>query len=163
MSPTGWKRGKSPESSSGANRVRLVDLNILLYAINADGPHHRASKLWIEDTLGGVETVAIPWIVILGFLRLATSRHVFAKPLPVDEAVAIVDGWVGRPNVVALYPGPDHWRILKALVAGTGTAGNLTTDAHLAALAIEHGCQLCSTDADFGRFAQLDWVNPLAE
>lgn len=143
--------------------MRLVDLNILLYAINADSPHHRAAKGWIEDTIGGADTVALPWIVILGFLRLSTSRHIFAKPLAPDDAVAVVDGWLGRSNVVALYPGPDHWRILKSLVSGAGTAGNLTTDAHLAALAIEHGCELCSTDADFGRFPQLDWINPLAD
>lgn len=143
--------------------MRLVDLNILLYAINADSPHHRAAKTWVEDTIGGTETVALPWIVILGFLRLATSRHIFVKPLAPEDAVAVVDGWLGRPNVVALYPGPEHWRILKLLVAGAGTAGNLTTDAHLAALAIEHGCELCSTDADFGRFPQLAWINPLAD
>jgi toxin-antitoxin system PIN domain toxin len=143
--------------------VRLVDLNILLYAINADSPHHRAAKTWIEDTIGGVETVALPWIVILGFLRIATSRHIFAKPLAPEDAVAVVDGWLGRSNVVALSAGPEHWRILRQLVSGAGTAGNLTTDAHLAALAIEHGCELCSTDADFGRFPQLAWINPLSD
>lgn len=143
--------------------MRLLDLNILLYAINSDSPHHRAAKSWIEECLGGVDTVAIPWVVILGFLRLSTSRHVFARPLPAEQAVAVVEGWMGRPNVVALSPGRDHWRILKNLVTGVGTAGNLTTDAHLAALTIEHGCQLCSTDADFGRFPQLDWINPLVE
>lgn len=143
--------------------MRLVDLNILLYGINADSPHHHAAKAWIEDTIGGAETVALPWIVILGFLRLATSRHIFAKPLAPDDAVAVVDGWLSRSNVVALYPGPDHWRILTSLVSAAGTAGNLTTDAHLAALAIEHSCELCSTDADFGRFPQLDWINPLVD
>ena len=143
--------------------MRLVDVNILLYAINADSPHHRAAKTWIEDTIGGVETVALPWIVILGFLRLATSRQIFAKPLAPEDAVAVVDGWLGRSNVVALSAGPEHWRILRQLVSGAGTAGNLTTDAHLAALAIEHGCELCSTDADFGRFPQLAWINPLTD
>jgi toxin-antitoxin system PIN domain toxin len=142
--------------------MQLVDLNVLLYAINADSPHHRPAKTWIEDTIGGTETVAIPWVVILGFLRLGTSRHVFAKPLAAEDAVGIVDGWLARPNVIPLGAGRDHWRVLKPLISGAGTAGNLTTDAHLAALAIEHGCQLCSTDADFGRFRQLDWINPLA-
>lgn len=142
--------------------MQLVDLNVLLYAINADSPNHRPAKAWVEDTLGGTETVAIPWVVILGFLRLGTSRHVFAKPLAAEEAVEIVDEWLARPNVIPLSAGRDHWRVLKSLIAGSGTAGNLTTDAHLAALAIEHGCQLCSTDADFGRFPQLDWINPLA-
>jgi uncharacterized protein len=141
--------------------VRLLDLNILLYAINSEGPNHRPAKAWIEETLGDVETVVIPWVVVLGFLRLSTSRHVFPRPLTPEQATAVVDSWLGRPNVVALSPGRDHWRVLKTLIAGTGTAGNLTTDTHLAALAIEHGCQLCSTDADFGRFPQVDWVNPL--
>lgn len=143
--------------------MRLLDLNILLYAVNSDSAHHRAAKRWIEETIGGVDTVAIPWVVVLGFLRLSTSRHVFANPLVAEQAVSVVESWLGRPNVVALSAGRDHWRILKALIAATGTAGNLTTDAHLAAMAIEHGCQLCSTDADFGRFPQLDWVNPLLQ
>jgi toxin-antitoxin system PIN domain toxin len=143
--------------------LRLVDLNLLLYAVNSDSPRHAAAKEWVEETIGDVETVAIPWVVILGFLRLSTSRHVFARPLRPEEAVRVVESWLGRPNVVALSPGRDHWRVMKALVMRSGTAGNLTTDAHLAALAIEHGCQLCSTDADFGRFPQLDWINPLLE
>ena len=142
--------------------MRLLDLNVLLYAINTDSPHHRKARKWVEGTLAGTETVALPWVVILGFLRVATSRQVFTKPLDADDAIDVVDGWLSRPNVVALHPGPQHWRILKMLVSAAGTAGNLTTDAHLAALAIEHGCELCSTDADFGRFPQLAWTNPLA-
>lgn len=142
--------------------MQLLDLNLLLYAINSDAPHHRPAKRWIENAIGGAETIAIPWAVILGFLRLSTSRHVFARPLSPEQAVEVVDDWLARPNVIALGAGRDHWRVFKSLIAGVGTAGNLTTDAHLAALAIEHGCRLCSTDADFGRFPQLDWVNPLA-
>ena len=90
-----------------------------------------------------------------------TSRQIFSAPLEPEDALAIVESWLDRPNVVTLTPGDDHWRILKGLVADAGTGGNLTTDAHLAALAIEHGCQLCSTDSDFARFARLDWVNPI--
>lgn len=141
--------------------MRLLDLNLLLYAVNSDSPHHEAAKEWVEEAIGDVATVGIPWVVILGFLRLSTSRHVFARPLGPEEAVGVVESWLGRPNVVALSAGREHWRILKTLVVRSGMAGNLTTDAHLAALAIEHGCQLCSTDADFGRFPQLDWINPL--
>jgi toxin-antitoxin system PIN domain toxin len=99
--------------------------------------------------------------VILGFLRLATSRQVFTHPMAAKDAIDIVDGWLQRPNVVALAPGRDHWNILRSLVSASGVAGNLTTDAHLAALAIEQGCQLCSTDTDFARFPRLDWQNPL--
>lgn len=141
--------------------MRLLDVNILLYAINADSAHHRAARKWLEAAIIGPETIALPWIVILGFLRLSTSRHVFPKPLSAEDAIALVDDWLGRSNVVPLYPGPGHWRLLKSLMTSSGTAGNLTTDAHLAALAIEQGCELCSTDADFGRFAQLNWTNPV--
>lgn len=140
--------------------MRLIDLNILLYAVNADSPQHQAARSWVESTLT-TESVGLPWAVILGFLRLATSRHVFTNPMAPDDAIAIVDGWLSRPNVVALGPGQDHWRILKSLVTDAGAAGNLTTDAHLAALAIEQACELCSTDADFARFPQLRWVNPI--
>jgi hypothetical protein len=142
--------------------VKLVDLNLLLYAVNRDGAHHARAKRWLERTLGDGEPVGLPWAVLVGFLRLATSRRVFPKPLPPARALAVVDGWLARPVVVGLAPGDAHWRILRELLAESGTAGNLTTDAHLAALAIEHGTVLCSTDADFGRFRGLRWVNPLA-
>ena len=140
--------------------MRLIDLNILLYAVNADSPRHRAARTWVEATMTE-DSVGLPWVVILGFLRLATSRQVFSNPMDAAEAIDIVDGWLQRPNVVALVPGRDHWAILRSRVSGSGVAGNLTTDAHLAALAIEHGCQLCSTDTDFARFAGLDWLNPI--
>lgn len=141
--------------------MRLLDLNILLYAINADSPLHGRAKRWLNATFTGTDPVALAWVVVLGFLRIATSRRVFARPMEPDAAVAIVDGWFARPNVIRLDPGPGHWHILRSLVADAGFAGTLTTDAHLAALAIEHGCELCSTDADFGRFDHLRWTNPL--
>lgn len=142
--------------------MKVLDLNILLYAVNRDSPRHAASKEWLESTLGGEESVAIPWIVVLGFLRIATSRQVFAHPIAVEEAVAVVDGWLSQPPVVPLNPGDEHWRVFTRLLADVGSAGNLTTDAHLAALAIEHGAELCSTDTDFARFPHLRWTNPLA-
>ena len=142
--------------------MRLIDLNILLYAVNADSPRHRAARRWVEETMT-TDSVGLPWVVILGFLRLSTSKQVFTQAMDADEALDIVDGWLARTNVVALSPGRDHWTILKTLARASGTSGNLTTDAHLAALAIEHGCQLCSTDSDFARFPRLDWVNPLIE
>ncbi|MEA3246380.1 MAG: type II toxin-antitoxin system VapC family toxin [Gemmatimonadota bacterium] len=142
--------------------MRLVDLNILLYAVNADSPRHARARKWLEQAIGGPDGIALAWVVILGFLRITTNGRVFQAPLTPAEAAAIVDGWLARPNVVHLEPGPGHWRLLRAMLEAEGAAGNLTTDAHLAALAVEHGCELCSTDADFGRFAQLDWVNPLA-
>jgi toxin-antitoxin system PIN domain toxin len=140
----------------------LIDLNLLLYAVNTGAEVHRPAKKWLEEVLSGEEAVAIPWIVILGFLRVATNRRVWSKPLTADQAMRVVDGWVGLDQVVLLHPGKDHWPIVKRLLQRSGTAANLTTDAHLAALAIEHDCELCSTDRDFAEFTGLRWINPLA-
>lgn len=143
--------------------MRLVDLNLLLYAVNRDAVHHRRAKAWLETTLSAEESVGLPWVVVLGFLRVATHPRVLSRPLAPEAALSVVDGWLERPNVVALQAGDEHWGILRSLLAEAGTAGNLTTDAHLAALAIEHGCELCSSDSDFARFPDVRWVNPLAE
>lgn len=142
--------------------MKVVDLNVLLYAVNRDSPRHEQARAWVESTLSGEETVALPWVVLLGFLRIATSPHVLPHPITIDQAIAVVDGWLAQPPVVALGPGDEHWSILRGLLAEAGSAGNLTTDAHLAALALEHGAALCSTDADFARFPRLRRVNPLA-
>lgn len=143
--------------------MKVLDANVLLYAVNSDSPHHAAAKSWLERTLSGTETAAFPWIVTLAFLRLSTSARVFPRPLEPNDALAVIDGWLSRPVVVALDPGPEHWRILKSLLEEAGTAGNLSTDAHLAAIALERGAELCSTDADFARFPRLRWMNLLAE
>lgn len=111
--------------------------------------------------MSGEESIAIPSVVVLGFLRIATNRQVFPRPVSTDDAMSVVDGWFQQPSVLALNPGDEHWRVLSQLLRDVGSAGNLTTDAHLAALAIEHGAELCSTDTDFGRFRQLRWSNPL--
>lgn len=143
--------------------MKVLDLNLLLHAVNRDSPHHDRANPWLERTLTSDEPVALPWVVVLGFLRLVTSARVYPQPLTPDQALAVVDGWLARPAVVRLAPGDEHWRILRDLLVESGTAGNLTTDAHLAALAIEHGAELCSTDGDFARFRRLRWVNPLVE
>lgn len=143
--------------------MKVLDLNLLLYAINRRGPHHRAAKAWLETALSGDETVALPWVVVLGFLRLSTSARVFTTPLEPDQAVQVVDGWLASPTVELLDPGSAHWSLLRELLLDAGTAGNLTTDAHLAALAIERGAELCSTDTDFARFPKLRWLNLLGE
>lgn len=142
--------------------MKVVDLNLLLYAVNRDSPRHTDARAWLEATLSGEETVALPWVVLLGFIRIATSRRILPNPITIDEAISVVDGWLAQPPVVALSPGDEHWAILSGLLTEAGSAGNLATDAHLAALALEHGAELCSTDADFARFPRLRWVNPLA-
>jgi hypothetical protein len=141
--------------------VKLVDLNLLLYAVNLDAPKHAASRAWLEEVLSGDEPIGLSWPVLLGFLRISTHVRILPNPLTTEQALAVVDGWLAQPAVRVLPAGPEHWRILRDLLVESGTAGNLTTDAHLAALAIENGAELCSTDRDFGRFPKLRWVNPL--
>jgi uncharacterized protein len=142
--------------------VKLVDLNLLLYAVNRDSANHARAKAWLEEMLAGEETIALPWVVILGFLRVCTNARILPQPLAPEQAMEVVDSWLARPPVILLDPTDAHWRVLRSVLAETGTAGNLTTDAHLAALAIEHDAELCSSDGDFARFGQLRWTNPLA-
>lgn len=142
--------------------MKLVDVNLLLYAVNEDAPHHARARAWLEAQLSGTETTAFAWTVLLAFLRLSTRPLVFPRPLAPEEALAIVRSWLAQPHVAVLDPGERHIETLGRLLAGLGTAGNLTSDAHLAALAIEHGAELCSADSDFARFPGLRWLNPVA-
>jgi toxin-antitoxin system PIN domain toxin len=142
--------------------MKILDLNLLVYAVNRDSPKHPVARSWVETILAADEPIGFPWVVITGFLRISTSPRVFANSLTTDESIAIVDSWLAaRPSVI-VSPGPEHWRLLSNLLRTAGTAGNLTTDAHVAALAIENGAELCSTDTDFARFPGLRWMNPLA-
>jgi hypothetical protein len=140
----------------------LVDANLLLYAVNRDLSQHLRSRAWLEEVLSGNENVGLPWVVILAFLRLTTNARVFEKPLAVEQAVAYIEEWLAQPQVTAVIPGKGHWLILHNLLTVSGTGGNLTTDAHIAALAIEHGYTVYSTDNDFRRFSGLRHVNPLS-
>ena len=142
--------------------MKLVDVNLLLYAVDERSPHHRLAKPWLEERLSESETFAFAWAVILAFVRLATNPRVFDAPLSLDEALDLVDSWLAQPCATVVQPTDRHSTLLRELLAPLGTAGNLTSDAHLAALAVEHGAELCSADADFGRFARVRWVNPLA-
>ncbi len=140
--------------------MKLVDLNVLLYAVNRDAPHHAAARPWWEAALSGDEPIGLAWIVLLGFLRLATKPQVFPEPLTPDQAMDRVEVWLRHPKTRLVRETEEHWRILKQLLEETGTVGNLTTDAHLATLAISHGATLVSCDADFGRYRHLRWENP---
>ena len=142
--------------------MMLVDANLLIYAVNRDLPHHSASRSWLENTLSGGDPVALPWVVVLAFLRLCTSPRAFASPMSVERAIAYIDEWLALPTVGVVGPGPRHWAIFRTLLAQTGTAGNLTTDAHIATLALECGCTVYSADNDFRRFPGLRHINPLA-
>ena len=139
----------------------LVDANLLIYAIDADAPQHKRARPWLEQVLSGVDPVGLPWIVILAFLRITTREGIMLRPLPLDAALAYVQSWLQQPCVEAVEPGEHHWPILFRLLEATGTAGNLTSDAHIAALALERGASVCSTDHDFARFPGIRHVNPL--
>lgn len=139
----------------------LVYVNLPVHAVNVDSPFHEPARKWWDSRLSGAEPVCLAWVTILGFLRITTSRHILSEPLARDEACEYVDGWLGQGCIRVVDPLPGHWDLVRSLLTSVGNAGNLTTDAHLAALALQHGCQLCSTDADFGRFPRLRWTNPL--
>jgi toxin-antitoxin system PIN domain toxin len=143
--------------------VNLVDANVLIYAVNSDAPHHERSKRWLEAALSGTAPVGMTWGVLLAFLRVTTRRGLLERPLPFDEALAYVDSWLNQPPVELVVPGPNHWTILRTLIIAAGTAGNLTSDAHLAAQALEGGWTLVSTDNDFRRFSGLNLLNPASD
>jgi len=141
----------------------LPDANILIYAVNTDAPRHMEAKLWLVGTLTGVRgTVVISWFTLVAFVRIVTNRKVLGNPFTLDEALEIVRGWLALPGVIVIGPGTDHFTHFEAVCRSVQATGNLITDAHLAALAIEHGCELASCDTDFGKFPGLRWINPLA-
>jgi uncharacterized protein len=140
----------------------LVDTNLLIYAVNEDAPLHRKAKAWLESAISGPGTVGFSWSVVLAFLRLTTRPGLFRNPLAVETAFDLIASWLEQPSATVVQAGPRHLRILRELVLATGTGGNLTSDAHLAAMAIEHGAELCSSDTDFARFAGLKWSNPVS-
>lgn len=139
----------------------LIDANLLIYATDEGASEHRKARTWFESVLSGTRPVAFAWAVLLAYLRLTTNPRVFANPMAPSEAFDVVEGWLARPCALVAEPTSRHLAIVRGLIEPTGTAANLTTDAHLAALAIEHGAELASADRDFGRFPGLRWVNPL--
>jgi hypothetical protein len=142
--------------------VIVPDVNLLVHAYNSESPVHDAARAWWEKLLNGSRPVGLAWVVVLGFIRITTHRQVLARPLPVSDACDRARVWLGRPCVTILHPGERHAGVLFGLLERLGSGANLTTDAHLAALAIEYQAELHSTDADFHRFAGLRWTNPLA-
>jgi hypothetical protein len=141
--------------------VKISDVNMLLYAYDSSSAHHERARPWLEEHLSGVEAFGFAWATLLAFVRLVTNPRVFDSPLRVGGALDVVETWLVTPCATVLHPGPRHAVLLRQLLEPLGTAGNLTMDAHLAALALEHDAELCSADADFSRFPGLRWSNPL--
>ena len=141
----------------------LVDANILLYAEDSLNAQHIKAREWWDAQLSGTGLVCLDWTIISAFIRIGTNRRIFKSPLSLEEAIQLVQSWLDQPCTRLIHPTERHWTIFQQmLVRGKATA-NLVTDAHLAALAIEHGCELNSTDADFSRFPDLKWKNPLGK
>jgi len=138
--------------------MKLVDLNVLLYAVDEGSAHHVSARNCLEELLNGDESVALPWVVLTGFVRLVTHRRVCPDPLDVATACDLVEEWLACGPVVVIREKPSHWRTLRTLLTASGTAANLTTDAHIAALAITHDATVVSFDRDFRRFDGLKLV-----
>ena len=141
----------------------LVDANLLLYAYDPDAARHEASKRWLEEVLSGPELVRFAWLTLWAFIRIITNPQVYVRPLSSAEAHVIVASWLAQPQADVLEPGERHLEILGTLLDRGQAAGALVMDAALAAMAIEHGATLCSTDRDFARFPGLSWRNPIEE
>lgn len=140
----------------------LIDANILLYAHTEGSQEQERCRKWLLSAFGSAVPVCLSWLTICAFLRITTHPRLLARPLGMKDATAIVEQWVGHPNCVVLQPGDRHWQLLSKLLAGGTVTGAKVMDAHLAALAIEHGATLASADRDFRSFKGLRLVNPLA-
>ena len=139
----------------------LEDANILLYAQDSVHPRHQQARAWWDEQLSGTGTVCLCWTVLSAFIRIGTNPRVFERPLSLEQALARVQSWLDQPCTRVIRPTERHWTVFQQVRTDGQAVANLVTDAHLAALAIEHGCELTSTDSDFARFPKLKWRNPL--
>jgi toxin-antitoxin system PIN domain toxin len=142
--------------------VKLLDVNLMIYVVDEEAREHERTLRWFEQALSGTETVALAWFALLGFLRITTRRQSTRDPWPIESALEEIQRWLAQPVATVIHPTDRHAAVLRDLLAPLGAGGNLTSDAHLAALAIEHGATLCSHDNDFSRFPGLRWEDPLA-
>jgi toxin-antitoxin system PIN domain toxin len=141
--------------------VILVDANILLYAEDQLNPQHEIARGWWDAQLSGASPVCLCWSVLCAFIRIGTNPRVFERPLTMNQAITRVQSWLDQPCTRLIYPTERHWSVLQPLLVEGQALGNLVSDAHLASLAVQHGCQLMSTDSDFARFPKIKWTNPL--
>jgi uncharacterized protein len=141
--------------------VIVLDVNVLLYAYDSSSAKHTKAREWLERTLSEEASIGIPWQTVSAFLRIVTNHSLPGQRYSIEEAIHIVDEWVAHPHVRLLAPGEDHWSSFRHALLSGQARGAIVTDAQLAALAVEHGGTLCSTDRDFARFPALRWKNPL--
>ena len=141
--------------------MRVADVNVLIYAHREESPEHDAYAAWISDLVSGDEPFGCSELASSGFVRIVTNPRVFTRPTPLATALRFIDEIQARPTCVRLRPGLDHWSIFVRLCEAVSAKGKLVADAYHAALAIEHGCELVSTDGDFARFPGLRWSHPL--
>ena len=140
----------------------LVDANILLYAEDSLHPLNQQARTWWDKQLSGSETVCLCWLVLTAFIRIGTNPRVFEQPLSLEQAISRVQSWLDQPCTRIIGPTQRHWLVFKQMLVEGQASANLVTDAYLAALAIQHGCTLATTDCDFARFPRLKWRNPFA-
>lgn len=140
--------------------MNIVDANVLLYAVNEDAERHIAARDWLDGALNGQEPIGFTWTVLLAFIRLSTKADLFPSPLTADEATGQVEEWISQRPSIVVEPTPRHLQLFSGLLAQTGSGGNLTNDAHLAALATEHSATVVTFDNDFGRFTGVSWHMP---
>lgn len=138
----------------------IVDANVLLYAVDSGSAFHKSSKIWLENALNGPARIGFPWVSLTAFQRIATHPRVSANPLKPHDAWSYVTDWLEADQAWVPHPGERHAEILGRLLVHGDLRGNLVTDAHLAALAIEHGVGICSFDSDFARFPEINWTKP---
>ncbi len=140
----------------------LIDANLLLYAYNSESPHHEPSRNWLEATLSSGQPVRFALVTLLAFVRIASDRRIYTHPLSPTEACLLIERWLSQPNVRILQPGPRTWRYLGRMCEEGQAKGAMVMDAHLAALAMEHGATIATSDRDFMRFPDVRIVNPVA-
>lgn len=140
--------------------MTLVDANVLLYAYDRDSPHHKRSRHWLESQFSAGLPLRFALVTLLAFVRIASDRRVYAQPLSPRKACTLVEEWLAQPNAQLLHPGPRTWKLLSRLCEAGQTKGVMVMDAHLAALALEHGATIATTDRDFMRFPDIKLLNP---
>ena len=139
----------------------VIDANLLIYAYDLDSAHHKKSHSWLEEALSGVEAVGLPWQSVSAFLRVITNRRLSGMRVSLEQAVQVVNEWLQQPNVQVLVPADQHWSVLRQMILEGRASGPLVSDAEIAAITIEQGAVLHTTDRDFARFPGLRWKNPL--